>query len=728
MIKDKNQYEDEIEGILENIVFRNDENGYSVVRIKPSDSIRKIVATGNLIGVNIGEKLLLKGNWIIHPEYGQQFQVVSYQVEQPVTSEGIVKFLSSSLIKGIGPRTAEKIVKVFRERTLEVIEKEPDKLETVEGIGRAKREMIEKGWREQKEIKNIMIFLQQYNINTTLALKIYKTYGDESFQVLRSNPYRLTEDIYGIGFKTADKIAQNLGITQNSEHRIQAALKYLVLQFSEDGHCFARREELLLRSEELLAVSRNEIEKELKLMLARGILLADEDAIYYPAYFYSERKAADRLKALISLKSSQLSQFRTLDWEKVFNWLYEKRQIKYTALQEQAIRECLTNKVTLLTGGPGTGKSTITAALTSIMEAKKLKLILGAPTGRAARRLTELTGHPAQTIHRLLEFSWQDGLQFRRNEGNPLEAALIIIDEASMLDTMMLHHLLKAVQNDTHLVLIGDVDQLPSMGAGYVLNDIINSGSVPVVRLDQIFRQKSDSMIITNAHRIRQGIRPLFSQDKGDFFFFGTDNPSKTTETVLQLVTEKIPQKFGFDPINQIQVLAPMYKGEMGINELNRQLQEALNPCIDKDKDLTFGEKIYRIKDRVIQLKNNYEKDVFNGDLGIITDIDKESQTVKITFDNRIVDYEFYELDQITHSYAISIHKSQGSEFPVVVIPLLMQHYIMLQRNLLYTGISRARQLVVLVGSIQAIDVALRNNTIIKRNTKLADLLRLPVK
>jgi exodeoxyribonuclease V alpha subunit len=723
-MSEKKKFEDSIEGILEHFVFRNEENGYSIIRIKPFDSIREIVATGILIGVDIGEKLILRGDWIFHPEYGQQFRLKSYQVEQPVTKDGICKFLSSSLIKGIGPKTAGKIVETFGDRSLDIIENEPEKLETVEGIGKTKRKIIEDGWAEKKGIKNIMLFLQKYNLKTALALKIYKTYGDEAFQVLRTNPYRLTEDIYGIGFKTADSIAASLGIERTSLPRIESALHYLLRQFADEGHCYAPEKDILSDCAELLGVDHILIENVLRQMLARKALLSRKDAVYHPLYYYAEIQAAEKLLRILRSKEAGLSYFRNVDWKVVFSWLFEKHNIQYSPKQMQGVTACLANKVTILTGGPGTGKSTITKALTTILEAKKYKFLLTAPTGRAAKRLSEVTGQPAQTIHRLLEFSWQNELRFRRNEDNPLDASLIIMDEASMLDLLIFNHFLKAVRHDTHLILIGDIDQLPSVGAGYVLNDLIASNQIPTVRLNEIFRQKNDSSIITNTHRIREGIIPLFSKNRGDFFFFNAETPAKATALIVELVKERIPRTFGHDKAGKIQVLAPLHKGEAGISALNRQLQNVLNPHSARKTEITTGEKIYREADRIIQLKNNYEKEVFNGDLGSIEEIDRENQIIKILYDNRIVEYEFYEIDQITHSYAISIHKSQGSEFPVVVIPILMQHYIMLQRNLLYTGVSRAKEIVVLVGNLQAVETALRNNRITRRNTMLTEILR----
>lgn len=750
----KNGYEDQWEGTLESILFRNEETGFTVAKVSSLSSLRETVITGILPGVNIGEKLILKGNWTIHPEYGQQFRVSSYQVEQPVTSEGIVKFLSSSLIRGIGPKTAEKIVAAFGEKSLAVIENEPVKLETVEGIGKAKREMIEKGWSEKKEIKNVMIFLQKYDIRTSLATKIYKTYGDKSFQILRSNPYRLTEDIYGIGFKTADGIARNFGIERRAPHRVRAGLIHLVKQYAEEGHCYILKQTLLQQAGELLNVDRAVLDSGLQELFLKKLLIAvpltshsygaeqarregkghnpvmvpemeaEETAVYHPVFYYSERNSADKIQELLKCPANRLSLFKGIDWGKVFDWLKGVRKIEYSEMQKKAIRESLTNKMTVLTGGPGTGKSTITAALTAVVKAKKLRVVLAAPTGRAAKKLNEVTGCPAQTIHRLLEFSWQGGLQFRRNEQNPLEAALIIIDEVSMIDIIMLNHLLKAVRNDTHLVLIGDVDQLPSVGAGYVLNDLIKSSAIPVIRLNQIFRQEQDSSIVFNAHQILRGKHPVYSDKSGDFFFFRTDTPLSATETIKELVSKKIPRTFGYEPQKDIQVLVPMHKGEAGITELNGKLQEALNPYRGDNEEIRFGEKIYRVNDRVIQLRNNYEKDVFNGDLGLINHIDREAQVIRTAYDSKIVEYELSELDQITLSYAISIHKSQGSEFPVVVVPLLMQHFIMLQRNLLYTAVTRAQKMVVLVGNRQAIDTALRNNRTTKRNTMLAVLLK----
>jgi len=718
------QYEDELRGIIVRIIYYNEENGYAVLRIRPEELPREIVVTGLLPGINTGEKLLLKGNWIIHPEYGQQFQALSYQIEQPGDAEGITRLLSSSLIKGIGPKTAEKIVSTFGTESLDIIENEPKRLEEIEGIGRAKRVLIEKGWQENREIKNIMLFLQRYEIRINLAIKIYKTYGEKAFQILKANPYKLTQDIYGVGFKTADTIARNFGLGKNSSERLKAGLLYLISQYAEEGHCYARKENLLKRAEELLMTGRDKIASILEILLAEGKLIAENNAVYHPVYYHTERKVAQRILSILNCQTTQISAFKSVDWNTLFRWLHDRSRIPFSVQQKSAIRECLTNKITVLTGGPGTGKSTITRALTTVLQAKKLRIMLAAPTGRAAKRLTEVTGLPAKTIHRLLEFSWQDGLSFRRNESNPLDTAMIIIDESSMLDINILNHLLKAVRDDTSLVFIGDVDQLPSVGAGYVLHDLIACGTIPVVRLEQIFRQQSDSSIITNAHRIRKGEQPQFSRNNGDFFLFPADNPQKATDTIVQLVTEKIPQIFHFDPQRDIQVLAPMHKGEAGVSELNRRLQTVLNPFSGAEDEIIQAGKIFRKGDRIIQLSNNYEKGVFNGDLGFIKKIDRELQIVQASFEEKSVEYEFSELDQLNHSYAITIHKSQGSEFPVIIIPLLMQHYIMLQRNLLYTGITRAQNLVVLVGNLQAVDTALRNNKTAHRNSMLNLLLK----
>lgn len=758
------KYDNLLEGSLERFVYSSDDTGFVVARLKAKNEPKLITITGTLAGANIGDYLKMKGKWEIHPEYGQQFKVVSYEAEQPATVEGIIKYLSNSLIKGIGPKTAERIVAHWGEKSLDIIENDPDRLKEIEGIGKHKRELIKKGWREQKAVKNLMLFLHRYGVNVRIAHKLFKEYGDQAFQVISSNPYKLAADIYGIGFKTADSIALKLGLEPVSAQRIEAAIIFLLADAAEEGHCFVPTTKMIIDCSKLLDVSQEEhprsivhtIERQIDKLAAGNkiIIVTDESAagntqydpddlisvkefynsiIYHPFYYHAENNSAQKLAALEKNSAQCLACFQKVDWQKAFNWLETKtvdKNIHYSEEQKNAIIKCLTNKVTVLTGGPGTGKSTVTEGIVKLARAKKKKVLLAAPTGRAAKRLSEVTRAPAQTIHRLLEFSWQNGLEFRRNNDNPLEADLIIIDEVSMLDIMLLNHLLKAVRTDSHLVLIGDVDQLPSVGPGYVLKDLISSNRVPVIKLNKIFRQSSDSHIITNAHRIKVGNMPVFSYRKGDFFFFGADSPEKSAELVVRLVTEKIPGSFGYSADNDIQVLAPMHKGVVGISELNRMLQQKLNPS-KGGEELTLAAKTYRKGDRVIQLRNNYEKEVFNGDFGRITGIDREKQTMIIEFENSSVskaslpvEYDFSDLDQITHSYAISIHKSQGSEFPVVVLPLNTQHFIMLQRNLLYTAVTRAKKLVVIVGNKKAIDIALRNDKSTHRNTRLASVIQ----
>ncbi len=758
------KFDNELEGSLERIVYSSDDTGFVVGRLKVENEQELTTITGTLAGANIGDYLKIKGRWEIHPEYGQQFKVSSYEAEQPATVEGIEKYLSNSLIKGIGPKTAKKIVAQWGEKSLDIIENQPDRLKEIEGIGKHKRELIKTGWKEQRAVKNLMLFLHKHGVNVRIAHKLFKEYGDQAFQVISSNPYKLAADIYGIGFKTADSIALKLGLEPVSPQRIEAAIIFLLADAAEEGHCFVPTTKIIIDCSKLLEISQEDyprnivhtIERQIDQMAARDkiIIVTDESAakntqydpeelisvkdfynsiVYHPFYYHAENSSAKKLSQIENSSAQCLACFKQVDWQKAFDWLEKKtanNKIHYSEEQKNAIIKCLTNKVTVLTGGPGTGKSTITEGLVKLVRAKRKKVLLAAPTGRAAKRLSEVTQTPAQTIHRMLEFSWQNGLEFRRSSENPLEADMIIIDEVSMLDILMFNHLLKAVRTDSHLILIGDVDQLPSVGPGYVLKDLIISATIPVIKLNKIFRQSHDSHIITNAHRIKAGSMPVFSQGKGDFFFFGANSPEKSAEMVVELVTDKIPNRFGYSTDNDIQVLAPMHKGVVGIGELNRMLQDALNPP-KTNEELTLASKTYRTGDRVIQLRNNYEKEVFNGDFGRISEIDREKQTMIIEFENSSmskqslpVEYDFPDLDQITHSYAISIHKSQGSEFPVVVLLLNTQHFIMLQRNLLYTAVTRAKKMVVIVGNKKAVDIALRNDKSTHRNTRLASVIQ----
>ncbi len=714
----------ELEGTVERITFQNEENGYTVARLQPKGKSYEITVVGNLAGVHVGELLHLRGMWTTHPEYGRQFEVHSYTVRLPATVEGLRKYLSSGLIKGIGPVMANRIVDHFGLETLDVIENAPERLLEVHGIGKKRVAMIQRAWAEQRQIKEIMLFLQAHDISSGLAVKIYKAYGDDAIRILRTDPYRLAKDIYGIGFKTADKIAQNLGLPPDAPQRIQAGLIYALGTFMDDGHCFATHDELVQVAAALLEVPPDVCAGHLDTLIAQGDLIAEDEAVYLPPFHYAEVGVARKVRLLQESRRDRLAAFQEADWPRLFEWLDRQGTIRLAPEQRAAVRAALTHKVSVLTGGPGTGKTTVTRAIIQILRAHGGSVLLAAPTGRAAKRLSEATGMPAQTIHRLLEFSPAAGNQFLRDRENPLDADLIIVDEASMIDVLLMNHLLKAVEVGSHLFLVGDVDQLPSVGPGNVLADLIESGMVPVTRLQTIFRQAANSTIIVNAHRINRGQMPRFPRRARDFFFFNQPDPEQAADLVLDIVARRIPRTFGYDPVVDVQVLSPMHRGAVGVGELNRRLQDVLNPPDHHKPEYRHGHRVFRTGDRVMQVRNDYEKRVFNGDMGWVREVDLENQVLRVDFEGELVEYEFHQLDQLVHAYAVSVHKSQGSEFPVVVIPLLMSHYLMLQRNLLYTGVTRAREMVVLVGSKKAIAVAVKNNRTVQRRTRLAQRLR----
>lgn len=714
----------ELEGTLERLTYHNEENGYTVARFVPKGKKYEVTVVGPMLGVNVGESLRLWGLWTTHPEYGRQFEVRRYSVQLPATVEGIRKYLGSGLIKGIGPVTAERIVAHFGLETLEVIETAPGRLAEVPGVAHKRVAMIARAWKEQQAIKEIMLFLQAHDVSTGLAVKIYKEYGDAAISIVRSDPYRLARDIFGIGFKTADKIAQKLGIAPDAPERVQAGLRYVLGTFSDDGHVFATRDQLVTAGSALLEVPPDLCEWHLDLLLGQEELIADGPCIYLPPFYYAEGGIATKIRLLLDSQRDRLAFYRSADWPRVFDWLDAHSSFTLADRQKEAVLMALTQKVGILTGGPGTGKSTITGTIIRLLKAKGKSVLLAAPTGRAAKRLSEATGLPAQTIHRLLEFSPRAGQQFLRDRQNPLDADMIIVDEASMIDTLLMNHLLKAVEAGSHLLLVGDADQLPSVGAGNVLRDLIASGCVPTVQLDTIFRQAAESLIIVNAHRINRGEFPRFPRQSRDFFFFHQPDPEKAAALVLDLVKRRIPRQFGFDPERDIQVLSPMHRGAVGVGSLNVRLQESLNPAQPGRAEYKHGHRTLRVGDRVMQVRNNYEKNVFNGDMGHIVAINLDEQTFTVEFDGQPVDYEFYQADQLVHAYAVSVHKSQGSEYPVVVMPLLTQHYLMLQRNLLYTAVTRAKEMVVLVGTKQAIAMAVRNDKIAERNTRLDVRLR----
>ena len=716
----------DLHGQIERITFTSEETGYTVAKIKVYGRHELVTIIGNMVNPTPGEIVKMKGEWTNNPKYGEQFKIVFCETTTPASVHGIEKYLGSGLIKGIGPVMAKRIVKMFKEKTLDVIENEIDKLVDVEGIGQKRIGMIKKAWEEQKEIREVMIFLQSHGVSSGYAAKIYKQYGNGSIKVVQENPYRLATDIFGIGFLTADKIAENLGFAKDSDLRAAAGILYVLHELTDDGHVYYPYELLIGKCKEILEIDREIIVKAMgAVSLDKQIVIEDlngnlaefaenNKAVYLSGYHTAEKNLATRLKTLINAPQS----IRKIDAEKAICWIQEQLSIKLAEKQIEAIGCASRNKVMIITGGPGTGKTTIINAVLKIFSAIKANIMLAAPTGRAAKRMSETTGHEAKTIHRLLEYNMRKG-GFQKNEENTLDCQLLIVDEASMIDTLLMHHLLKAIPPTATFIMVGDINQLPSVGAGNVLKDIIDSGIAPVVQLNEIFRQAKESSIIINAHTINEGRIPNLksSPDKlDDFYFIEQEDPQKNLEMIINLVKERIPKRFGFDSINDIQVLSPMHRGSVGSANLNLELQKALNPG---DAGVMRGGRLFRINDKVMQIKNNYDKEVYNGDIGRITAIDPESQELKVSIDDREVVYDYSDLDELVHAYAVSIHKSQGSEYPAVVIPILTQHYVLLQRNLLYTGVTRGKKLVVIVGSKKAVAIAVKNNKTEQRYTLL---------
>ena len=711
---------EQLRGVVERITFRNEQNGYSVIkcRVKGYDDLVTVV--GAMPDVHVGSVLEMTGNWKVDAKYGRQFSLASCEETLPATVYGIEKYLGSGLVKGIGPKFARAIVRRFGAETLTVIDEEPLRLREVPGIGEVRVDRIRKSWADQKEIKNIMIFLQGHNVSTAHATKIYKTYGKESIDVVRENPYRLADDIWGIGFKTADTIAENLGFDKNSFVRLRSGLLYTLNQLAEDGHCYAVREQLCKAGTELLGAEENLISMTLDEMIraedvkTEPLPGSEDPAIYLPPFFFSEAGAARRLLRIF--RDPVKIAVRT---EGLTERVARLTGMRYDENQEEAIRRAAESKILILTGGPGTGKTTTTLGIIRAFQSAGARILLAAPTGRAAKRLSETTGMEAKTIHRLLEVKPPEGYQ--RNEDNPLEGDVLIVDECSMIDIMLMYNLLKAVPDPMTLVFVGDVDQLPSVGAGNVLRDLIDSGVFPVVRLTKIFRQAQASRIITNAHRINQGLMPDLSNGRDtDFFFIEREDPEKAAEEIVTLVKTRLPGHYHIRPEN-IQVLTPMQRGIVGATNLNQVLQAALNPG---EGGLKRGGFCFRVKDKVMQIHNNYDKEVFNGDIGVITAVDEEERELTVLFDGREILYDVTELDELVLAYATTIHKSQGSEYPVVVMPVLMTHYVMLQRNLVYTGVTRAKKALVIVGTKKALSLAVRTVTVTKRNTLLAERLK----
>jgi len=720
----------ELQGQIERITYINEENGFTIARVKVYGQRDLVTIVGNLMAPSPGEILKMKGEWTNHPKFGEQFKIVHYKSAVPASVYGIQKYLGSGLIKGIGPVMAKRIAKKFGKETLDIIENEIEKLAEIDGIGKKRIGMIKTAWDTQKEIRQVMLFLQTHGVSSGYATKIFKQYGQASIQVVKENPYRLATDIFGIGFITADVIADKLGFDKNSELRAEAGILYVLHQLADEGHVYYPYELLVAKCQEILQVDRDVIVKAFStIALNKQIVIEDlneeidgfeenNKAVYLAKFHLCETSITTHLKTLVNVSKS----IRRINSEKAIEWVQEQLAITLADKQVEAVKSTVRDKVMVITGGPGTGKTTIINAILKIFSKLKVRIMLAAPTGRAAKRMSEATGHQAKTIHRMLEYSIQKG-GFQKNDEHPLNCDLLIIDEASMIDTILLHHLLKAIPSKATFILVGDVNQLPSVGAGNILKDIIASGAVPVVELNEIFRQAKESLIIVNAHKINSGEFPYLkpSEEKlDDFYFIEQEDPDEVLNIILELTTTRIPKRFRFDPVEDIQVLTPMHRGTVGAGNLNTELQKALNPG---EGGVLRGNRNFRVKDKVMQIKNNYDKEVFNGDIGRIKRIDLENQEVVICFDGRDVDYDYPDLDEIILAYAVSVHKSQGSEYPVVVIPIVTQHYILLQRNLIYTAVTRGRKLVVLVGTKKALAIAVKNDKTQKRFTYLKNRL-----
>lgn len=726
-----------IRGVVERITYQNPENGYTVLKCAVKSYKELVTVIGSLLDVNVGSVLLIYGNWKVDSRYGRQFAAESWEETLPATVFGIEKYLGSGLIKGVGPKYAKKIVAQFGIETLEVIETDISRLQEVDGIGKKRIQMIRDSWERQKEIKNVMLFLQDHGVSTSFAAKIYRQYGNESLDKMKENPFQMADDIWGIGFKTADGIAQKLGFAKEAYVRLRSGIMYTLSNLADEGHVFAYQEQLIAKAAELLEAEESSIVMTLDQMIADKDLIcetvdyktdqAEMKAIYLPAFYYAEAGVAGKLKrlaqspatdrlwhALMDARQKTGNESLSIDVGKI----QEKVDMKYDEIQADAIRKAAVSKVMVLTGGPGTGKTTTTQGIIAAYRSFGLKILLAAPTGRAAKRMTEATGLEAKTIHRLLECKPPEGYQ--KNEDNPLDGDVLIIDECSMIDMILMNALLKAIPEGMRLILVGDIDQLPSVGAGNVLRDIIDSGVFPVVRLTRIFRQAQSSRIIMNAHAINEGKFPDISNGKNtDFFYIEKEDPEEAVQEIVRLVKNNLPRYYK-TPWNHIQVLTPMQKGIVGAANLNLALQEALNPQGD---GLRRGGYLFRTGDKVMQIRNNYEKEIFNGDIGTVESVDLQERTLKVNFDQHIIEYEASELDELVHAYATTIHKAQGSEYPIVVMPVLMNHYVMLQRNLIYTGITRAKKVLVIVGTRKALSYAVRNVTVTKRNTFLKERL-----
>ena len=722
----------ELSGQIERITFTNEESGFTIARVKLKGRHEPVTVVGTLMAPMPGEILDMRGDWANHPRFGRQFKVSEYKTRVPATVHGIRKYLGSGMIKGLGPVMAGRIVDKFGKTTLDVIDNQIQRLAEVEGIGPKRLATISQAWDAQSEIRDVMLFLQSHGVSSGYAAKIFKQYGNRAIAVVKQNPYRLAGDIFGIGFQTADQIAAKLGFEKNAKLRVEAGILYVLSQLSDEGHVYYPYQPLVSRCCDTLGVDRQPVIQALgNLALDQKIVIEDinerlddfkenHKAVYLTRYHVCETGIARQLRMLIGGSKS----IRAIDAGKAIDWVQGQLSITLAENQKKAVVWAVENKVMVITGGPGTGKTTIINAVLKIFARLKAAIMLAAPTGRAAKRMSEATGFGAKTIHRLLEYSLQKG-GFQRTEDKPLDCDVLVIDEASMIDTILMYHLLKAVPPVATLIFVGDVNQLPSVGAGNVLGDIIASSSIPVVTLDRIFRQAEASQIVVNAHRINQGLGPSTragqkADSHSDFYFIEQEDPEKVLGIILELCKSRIPKRFGFDPVDDIQVLTPMHRGSVGAGNLNQQLQAALNPG---EGGVTRGDHSYRVNDKVMQIRNNYDKDVFNGDIGRVSAIDWDRREVSVAIDGREVVYDFADLVEIVPAYAISVHKSQGSEYPVAIIPIVTQHYILLQRNLIYTAVTRGKKLVIIVGSCKAMAIGINNTKTRQRYTRLSHRL-----
>ena len=782
-----------LQGILERIVYENADTGYTVGRLSARDHAELLTVVGNLASVNPGESLLLQGKWVDNAKYGRQFQIEKYETILPANVVGLRKYLGSGLIKGIGPKMAALIVRKFGMDTMDVIEHEPDKLARVPGIGRKRVEMIKAAWEAQREIKNVMLFLQSHDVSTAHAAKIYKTYGNDAIPIVTANPYQLADDIYGIGFVTADTIAQKLGMDKDAPQRVEAGIKYVLSQKAEDGHVFQHRPELLEACQTMLEQEPEAIERGIHALVEKEEIINPDftdfpstgehidieeadavyagqnqesenadthqeplstdnhlttdnySAIYLAPFYYAELGVANQFSRLLAYGDRQDIHHTEMDTDGFLAELESEMDIQFAPQQREAIRTAMTARAMILTGGPGTGKTTTTVGMLRLFAAQGRRITLTAPTGRAAKRLSETTGGEAKTIHRLLEFSPKIN-SFKRNRHNPLDTDVVIVDETSMVDLVLMNRLMQAIRPSTTVILIGDTDQLPSVGAGNVLKALIDSQKIPVIALTEIFRQAQESMIVTNAHRINKGDFPELTGDKDrNFFFLEEEDPEAMTELICSLIADRLPMHYDYHPIDDIQLLCPMRRGTLGTENLNRRLQEVLNagstaPAAhplektrfgtrapsqtsrSEDRSVTVGG--FRVGDKVMQVRNNYDYDVFNGDIGRVVAIERLDKKIHIRYPDKQVTYDTADLGELVLAYATTIHKAQGSEYPAVVIPLHTQHYLMLQRNLLYTGITRAKERVVIVGTKKALGICIHNNQVMERNSYLAERLQ----